>query len=79
MKKSFAALLGWLCTVAVSAQIQPVVISEVFYDTPLDEHWFAHHHGGCPCFNGEFVELFNPTTQTIDLSGWSLKDEDELF
>ena len=69
-------MLGWLCTVAVSAQIQPVVISEVFYDTPLDEHWFAHHHGGCPCFNGEFVELFNPTTQTIDLSGWSLKDED---
>ncbi len=79
MKKSFAAWFGWLCAVAVSAQIQPVVISEVFYDTPLDEHWFADYHGGGPYFNGEFVELFNPTTQTVDLSGWSLKDEDSSY
>ncbi|MDO9155173.1 MAG: lamin tail domain-containing protein [Paludibacter sp.] len=55
---------------SVYAKITPVVISEVFYDTPLNENsrdGGVHH-------NGEFIELFNPTTESIDLSGWKISD-----
>lgn len=54
-----------------------IYISEVFYDTPLSEHptysknldgttWNATH-------NGEYIELYNPTSSRINISGWTIK------
>lgn len=46
-----------------------IVISEIFFDTPLNEAFdgsdAAHH-------NGEFVELYNCSGDTVDLSGWKI-------
>jgi len=54
---------------SLSAKIYPVVISEVFYDSPLEEDrsQTIHH-------NGEFIELFNPTNQDIILDNWKIVD-----
>ncbi len=63
---------------AHAAKITPVVISEVFYDTPLNEDLFnftpseGHH-------NGEFIELYNPTAEEVDISGWSVGDNGSRF
>ena len=53
----FAALLGWAKTLSA----QSVVISEVMYDPP----------GGSAYAEAEFLELFNPGSRPIDLSGAS--------
>ncbi|GHT17579.1 hypothetical protein FACS189429_1950 [Bacteroidia bacterium] len=64
------------CAATILAQIQPVIISEVFYDTPLNEDMrtnsYNHH-------NGEFIELYNPTVENIDISGWWIKDNGPGF
>lgn len=55
---------------SLKAVIYPVVISEVFYDSPLEEdanNASVHH-------NGEFIELFNPTMEDIQLKNWKLQD-----
>ena len=59
-----------LLFLSVSATVRSqnnVVITEVLYDTPLDEA-----NGESGAHNGEFVELYNPTNRTIDLSDWRL-------
>ncbi|MGC3977354.1 MAG: SpvB/TcaC N-terminal domain-containing protein [Paludibacteraceae bacterium] len=45
-------------------------MSEVFYDSPLEENSanISGHH------NGEFIELFNPTTESIKLDNWRIQD-----
>jgi hypothetical protein len=63
---------------SISAQISPVIISEVFYDSPLNETLSGRfslydvydktHH------NGEFIEFFNPSSKDIDISGWTVQD-----
>ena len=70
MKKIILGLITLLFVTGVSAQITPVVISEVFYDTPLNEDariGEVHH-------NGEFIELFNADVFDVDLSGWRVVD-----
>ena len=57
MMAIFAALLGWAKTLSA----QSVVISEVMYDPP----------GGSAYAEAEFLELFNPGSRPIDLSGAS--------
>jgi len=44
-----------------------VLISEVFYDTPGVDS------------SEEWIELFNPTSQAIDLSGWTISDNAGTF
>ena len=44
-----------------------VIINQVMYDTPLNEVVTV-----TPYSNGEFVELYNPTNDTIDITGWHL-------
>ncbi len=53
----------------VSAQVSNVYISEIMYDTPLQEDKFISGDHN----NGEYIKLFNPTNQTRDISGWILK------
>ncbi len=50
---------------------QKIYINQVFYDSPLDENKYKYdlkeHH------NGEFIELYNPSPNAVDISGYSLK------
>jgi len=70
-------IIAALSTINVfSTKTTPVVISEVFYDSPLNEDCrlgLAAHH------NGEFIELFNPTTNDINISGWVLWDNTTAY
>jgi RHS repeat-associated protein len=75
MKKIFIILALFACLLS-QAQIRPVIISEVFYDTPLEENVqcdVLRHH------SGEFIEIYNPTLEDIDISGWKIKDNRNGF
>jgi RHS repeat-associated core domain len=45
-----------------------VIISEIFYDSPLNEQIAT----GVAYSNGEFLELYNCGSQAVDMSGWVL-------
>ena len=45
-----------------------VVITEVMYDTPLNEDTNRRFHN-----YGEFIELYNTGDNVVDLSGWSIE------
>lgn len=52
-----------------------IAITEVYYDTPFSEtkeNTNLHH-------SGEYIELFNYTTEDINIGGWILADEDGSF
>ncbi|MDR0828968.1 MAG: lamin tail domain-containing protein [Prevotellaceae bacterium] len=76
MKNLYISILFLFFATSLFAKIQPIIISEVFYDTPLEEDMIKspnNHH------NGEFIELYNPTTEDVDISGWYLRDEKGTF
>ena len=70
--KRYLLILLTLVAGAFSLSADPVThvyISEVFYDSPLQEnkrHYPDEHN------NGEYIELYNPTSQALDLSDWIL-------
>ena len=82
MKKNiFFLLLSLLFCSTTKAQQGTIIITEVLYDTPYNEDTrltkdiydtygnptnVVQHH------NGEFVELYNPTNQSVDISGWTV-------
>jgi len=47
--------------------VNHILISEVMYDVPGSDA------------KGEWIELYNPTTASVDLSGWSLADNSRSF
>ncbi len=75
MKKSYLFIISLLIVFgfynSLSAQTAPVVISEVFYDSPLEEDFIAspdeHHYG-------EYIELYNASLTLADISGWKIAD-----
>ncbi len=48
-----------------STQIAPIVINEINYHSPDTPSQDA----------GDWIELYNPNNETVDLSGWFLEDE----
>jgi len=54
----------------LNGQIKNVYISEIMYDSPLDEDKISYplKHN-----NGEYLKLYNPTDKDIDMSSWVLK------
>ncbi|MCL2597623.1 MAG: lamin tail domain-containing protein [Paludibacter sp.] len=77
MKKTLSLLTIFIfACLCLHAQIRPVVISEVFYDSPLEENMLTSpkNHN-----NGEFIELYNPTTVDIDISGWKITDSNPSY
>lgn len=59
--------LFFLNIFTVKAEKPSVIFSQLFYDPPYEERmWFEYadsvHH------NGEFIELYNLSAKTIDLS-----------
>ena len=58
----FALLATLLPSLGRAQTAAHVVISEVMYDPSGTEP------------DGEWIELFNPTGETVDLAGWILRD-----
>lgn len=72
--RRFYTIITILCVFSVfhlmgqMSQAAQVYISEVMFDSPLQEDkYVAGEHN-----NGEYIKLFNPTDKVIDLSGWIL-------
>lgn len=72
MKYSVYTIFAVLLFLSANLYGQKPIISQVFYDTPLYENGYrnktdtAHH-------NGEFIEIFNPSDESLNLSGWQLR------
>ena len=59
-----AGSLVWALTnLAASAGIDHLLITELYYNTPLT-----------PMADNQWIELFNPTTNTVSMAGWSIRD-----
>lgn len=74
MKNRYLIILLSVFTFFASNTIAQVFISEVFYDTPLEEA-MPKYNGVNPNgihHNGEFVEIYNNSTEPIDISGYSV-------
>lgn len=75
MKKLAFLAIIYVCFLSlqhVTAQINNVYISEIMYDSPLQEDKFypGEHN------NGEYIKLTNPTNTTVDVSSWVLKGDE---
>ncbi|GAB5400280.1 MAG: hypothetical protein Aureis2KO_18650 [Aureisphaera sp.] len=71
---SFSGLYGQNCWdyeehVPINRVGGTVVISEVYFDTHYSERIETKYH-----HIGEYIELFNSSTEDIDISGWRIKD-----
>ncbi len=51
-----------------------VIITEIYYDTPYYER-FEGYYTASPHHLGEFIELYNYTTEDLPLKGWSITDK----
>ena len=74
---AIAAVISLLVSPVYSAD--PVFISEVFYDSPLNESHELSRSTGMTHHNGEFIELFNPTMNDICLKGWKISDSNTNY
>ncbi|MGB3468165.1 MAG: lamin tail domain-containing protein, partial [Cyclobacteriaceae bacterium] len=75
MRKVIYSLAVLLISVTTQAQ---VVISEVFFDTPVNEVFYDNddrhlHHVG------EFIEIYNYTESIVDLSNWIYQDHKTYY
>lgn len=68
MKKILVYILLFAVCVSTSSVSASVVISQVMYDSPLNERVTV-----TPYSNGEFIELYNMGEQPADISDWYLK------
>lgn len=75
---SYLSLLGWLSFLGPLIFVKPaaafIVINEILADPPAGLSGDANADGVGSITQDEFVEFFNPTTNVIDISGWSLSD-----
>jgi len=74
MKKPILFLFLMVSSIVSIAQSNlhgRVSISEVYYDTYIDEREVSGF--------GEFIELFNSSTESIDISGWKIYDNFSVF
>ena len=65
-RKLLLSLLGFFIIILSNAQVK---ISEVYFDSNFDEGIGSNDH-----HYGEFIELYNRSNQSIDLSNWILTD-----
>ena len=71
MKKYIVFILSLFLSLQLNAQVSVkkyIVISEVMYDSPLNEQIAQ----GIPYSNGEYIELYNLENTAVDLTGWKL-------
>ena len=56
-------------TIKAQTKYGKVAISEVYFDSYfVEDQSYANHHAG------EFIELYNSSTEAIDISGWKIED-----
>jgi len=69
MRKLLCLLGYFICTIIPSIKSQNnVVISEIMYDTPLNEFIATSYNYS----NGEFIELYNIGDSDVNMTGWTL-------
>lgn len=66
----FTIIFLWIVRIAIAQSTSPVVITQIMYDSPLNEQVTS-----TPYSNGEFVELYNMNEQDIDMSQWILRGD----
>lgn len=64
-------LFLFLGGVNLYSQIYPVVFSEILYDSPIIEYERITANA---YRNGEYIEFYNPMVFDIDISGWTVMD-----
>jgi len=60
----------------LTPQLGPVVISEIMYNPGSREGGYRDDEGNVVPTMTEWVELYNPTDEPVDMAGWTLSDED---
>jgi YD repeat-containing protein len=68
MKNLFILSLILIAPLLCHSQQSTVIISEVLYDTPLNEATGSEN-----AHDGEFVSLYNYGDQPVDISGWRIE------
>ncbi|WP_312922946.1 lamin tail domain-containing protein [Empedobacter brevis] len=63
------------CSILSIYTFSQIAITEVYYDTPFSE---TESKDRTP-FVGEYIELFNYTTEDIDIGGWFVTDAKSSF
>jgi len=63
-----AALLSPALTTAAQAAVSPVVIHEIYYNSP------GADRGSNASLNAEWVQLYNRTGHRVTLTRWTLRD-----
>ena len=64
--------IGLMLFCSLSSMGQKIYISQVFYDSPLEEDKNAAVISNKAHHNGEFIELYNPSKTPVDISDWGL-------
>lgn len=70
IKNIFLTIIFNLCSFSIYSQI---AITEVYYDTPYYEQYYGQSTNGTH-HAGEYIELYNYTTEDITMNGWTLTD-----
>lgn len=70
IKNVFSIILFSLSSFSAYSQ---VAITEVYYDTPYYEKYYGQSTNGAHHL-GEYIELYNYTTEDITLNGWAITD-----
>jgi hypothetical protein len=76
-KNKIKVLLSLLFSINATSQ---VAITEVYYDTPFLEDIYHYSYNGLPNPSslyhhiGEYIELYNYTSEDIPLKGWAITD-----
>lgn len=79
MKKCFYILItGMLLTCGTALGQQRLIFNEILADPPLDLPGDANGDGTRDAAEDEFVELTNASSDTLDLTGWMLGDDEAI-
>ncbi len=75
MRNAPILLIALLLTVVSVSQADAfIMINEILADPPSGAAGDANQDGTTSSTRDEFVELFNPDTETVDISAWTLED-----
>lgn len=71
-KEIIFIILSLYC-ISNHAQNGTLIFSEIFYDSPLNEWMEGQGETRNVCHEGgEYIELYNPTLESVDVTGWFL-------
>ena len=72
--KGIIFIISCLFNIPLQAQNGTLVFTEIFYDSPLNEWMTGKGEERNACHEGgEYIELYNPTLESVDVTNWQLK------